>query len=62
MTNHPNPAANVKQAVPLFAVSNIDASVRYMRVTSQTDPDGYRLEFERRTDVPEETERSAPET
>ena len=29
MPNHPKTAANVKRAVPFFAVSNIDASVRY---------------------------------
>ena len=140
MTNHPKTAANVTQAVPFFAVSNIDASVRYyeslgfemtkkwidqgklqwcwlehgeaalmlqefrregkdswtaqgkvgvgvsvcficedalalyrafraqgiqaskpfvgngMWVTSLTDPDGYRLDFESSTDAPEETE------
>jgi catechol 2,3-dioxygenase-like lactoylglutathione lyase family enzyme len=33
-----------------------------MWVTSLTDPDGYRLEFESPTDVPEDTEYSEPES
>jgi hypothetical protein len=32
-----------------------------MWVTSLTDPDGYRLDFESRTDVPEETVYSGEE-
>jgi predicted lactoylglutathione lyase len=145
MTNQAKTATNVKQAVPFFAVSNIDASVRYyeslgfvmtkqwvnegalqwcwlehgeaalmlqefrkdstdawtaqgkvgvgvsvcficedalalyrafrargiqasrpfvgngMWVTSLADPDGYRIDFESDTEVPEETEFSEPE-
>src|SRR5580692_5647190 len=95
-------AANVKQAVPFFLVSNIEASLRYyidglgfrmtnkwidegklrwcwlelggaalmlqepgkdrvfvgnaMWVTSMSDPDGYKLDFESPTDAPEESE------
>ena len=44
---------NVKQAVPFLMVSNIEDFA--MWVTSVTDPDGYRVEFESSTDVPEET-------
>ena len=61
---------NVKQAVPFFRVSNLEsrevrsrgiqASTPFvgngMWVTSLSDPDGYRIEFESYTDVPEETE------
>jgi lactoylglutathione lyase len=145
MADSARTSANVKQAVPFFAVSNIDASVRYykslgfamtkewidggklqwcwlehgeaalmlqefrregkdswaaqgkvgvgvsvcficedalalyrtfrsqgieasrpfvgngMWVTSLTDPDGYRIDFESLTDVPEETELSEPD-
>jgi len=65
----------VKQAVPFFRVSNMEASLRYYRdvmsrgiqasrpfvgkgmwVTTLSDPDGYRIEFESRTDVPEDTQ------
>ena len=53
-------ATNVKQAVPFFGVSNIEESVRW--VTSLADPDGYRIEFENRTDVPEDTEYSEQES
>lgn len=55
----PNPG-NVRQAVPFFLVTSMDASLRYyvdnMWVTSLTDPDGYRLDFESMTDAPEESE------
>ena len=64
-----NVESNVKQAVPFFRVSNIDAKGlkasrpfvgNGMWVTSLSDPDGYRIEFESLTDVPEDTQYSEP--
>ena len=43
--NPMSPEPNVKQAVQFFRVSD----------TFLSDPDGYRLELESLTDVPEET-------
>ena len=70
MTLETKTNSNVKQAVPFFRVSNLEsrefrsrgiqASTPFvgngMWVTSLSDPDGYRIEFESYTDVPEETE------
>jgi hypothetical protein len=46
--------SNVKQAVPFFRVTDIEASLRFY-VDGLGFADGYRLDFESPTDVPEET-------
>ena len=61
---------NVQQAIPFLMVSNMEVSLRFyveglgfvgnnMWVAILTDPDGYKLDFESPTDVPEETVYSA---
>jgi hypothetical protein len=51
------PSPNINLAVPFFMVNDMETSLQFynMWVVCFSDPEGYKLDFESLTDVPEET-------